>query len=299
MPPKEIVMSTNGHQPVPTAVPKRREFHLSLHILEHPSEARGPRYTVSVWDPKLSPPGLRALCSVRPLTDAVFAIAAEITASDQRKEECVRFPRWSSAAKLIERLRERNDPDSEAAADEIAELFGLWRNTAGDLEMAQDRLKRLGALAEEAASKAHPVHNDGSCPRSVVIPENVWSKLLAAYRHKQEGCAVYRELQLLRELAGITADTLRTVENWLGNAGTRESAMDSLWRLGRIVQSMGYELPMDNLRWRGQLVRALEQAGVGLGSDDAIRVRLPEDKYWEPARGPLVKTLLESIPQNF
>lgn len=277
---------------------KSREFVLSLHIWEHASEGHQPRYTVGVWDGTLCPPGLRALCHARSLDAAVFAIAAEFAASGERKEEAVRYPRWSLVAALIDRLRKRTDPDSEAAADEIAELFGCWHNAAGELEGARDRLTRLGSLVEEAASKAHVVGDDRRSPRSVVLPESVWSKLLASYRSKQEGCAVYHELQLLRELAGITADTLRTVENWLGSAGTREAAMDSLWRLTRIVQSLGYELPVENLRWRGQLVRALEDAGLGLGPDDAIRLRLPGDKSWEPATGALVKSVLENISQR-
>jgi hypothetical protein len=291
-----MFMNTNGCTAPPQEVgPTRHEFHLSLHVFEHTAGGRDPRYTVSVWDATLCPPGLRALCHARPIADAIIAIAGEFSASGQRKEEALRFPRWSVISKLVERLRKRNDPDSESAADEIAELFGRWHNTAGDLESARDRLTRLGSLLEEAAVKADGFVGNGPGSRSVILPETVWSKLLASYRHKQEGCAVYHELQMLRELAGITADTLRTVENWLGNAGTREGAMDALWRLARILQSLGYNLPIENLRWRGQLVRALEEAGLGLGSDDAIRLRRPDDKYWEPATGALLKTVLETF----
>ena len=286
-------MNTNGCT-APEVERTSRDFHLSLHVFEHAAGGREPRYTVSVWDATLSPPGLRALCHVRPVSDAIVAIAGEFAASSQRQEEAHRVPRWALISKLIERLRKRKDPDSKTAADEIAELFGRWHNTAGDLESARDRLTRLGALLEEAGYKAHGVVGDGPGTRSVILPETLWSKLLASYRHQQEGCAVYHELQLLRELAGITADTVRTVENWLGNAGTREGAMDALWRLARILQSLGYELPIENLRWRGQLSRALEEAGLGLGSDDAIRLRRPDDKYWGPATGALLKTVLEA-----
>jgi hypothetical protein len=50
--------------------------------------------------------------------------------------------------------------------------------------------------------------------------------------------------------------------------------------LSRLLQAMGYKLPTENLEWRGQLSRALAEAGLGLGEDGQIRVRLPEDKYW-------------------
>jgi hypothetical protein len=74
--------------------------------------------------------------------------------------------------------------------------------------------------------------------------------------------------------------------------------MDSLWSLTRILQSLGWELPTDNLCWRGQLVRAMEEAGIGLGDDNVIRVRLPENRPWQPASGPAVKTLLKCLPQH-
>jgi hypothetical protein len=197
-------------------------------------------------------------------------------------------------SKLIQKLRDRDDADSNGAADEIAELFSHWHNSTGDLEDARSRLARIGCLLEEAASKAHSVASDSGCLTTVAVPEPLWSKLLATYRTQQEGWQIYRELQMLRELAAITADTLRTIENWLGNAGTRESAMDSLWRLARVVQGLGYELPMENLTWRGQLVRALEEAGLGIGPDGVIRVRQANDKYWQPATGQAVKTILEN-----
>jgi len=274
-------------------MPGSNEFQLCLHVLEHRTDGREERYTVGVWDNSMQPPGLRALCHAQPIHEAVIAIICELSRSEERKQETLRSPQWRIVSKLVQKLRGRNDADSHGAADEIAELFSRWHNSSGDLEDARSRIARIGCLLEEAASKAHSVANDSGHFTSVAVPEPVWSKLLATYRTKQEGWQIYRELQLLRELAAITADTLRTIENWLGNAGTRESAMDSLWRLARVVQGLGYELPMENLMWRGQLVRALEEAGLGIGHDGAIRVRQAADKYWQPATGQAVKTILE------
>jgi hypothetical protein len=278
-------------------MPGSIEFQLCLHVLEHRTDGCEQRYTIGVRDNRMQPPGLRALCHAQPIHEAVIAIICELTRSEERKQEAVRSPQWRVVSRLIQRLRDRDDADSHGAADEIEELFSRWHNSTGDLEDARIRLARIGCLLEEAASKAHSVASDSGCFTSVAVPEPVWSRLLAAYRTKQEGWQIYRELQLLRELAAITADTLRTIENWLGNAGTREGAMDSLWRLARVVQGFGYELPVENLTWRGQLVRALEEAGLGIGPDGVIRVRQAKDKYWQPATGPAVKTLLEHATQ--
>jgi hypothetical protein len=53
-------------------------------------------------------------------------------------------------------------------------------------------------------------------------------------------------------------------------------------------------MPLEHLEWRGQIVRALEEAGLGIGSDNAIRIRQPNDKYWEPATGPSVKEVIQN-----
>lgn len=289
-------MDSNGRNRPPAKPRRNHEFALCLHIFEHGRDGASPQYTIGVWDNRLQPPGLRAICHMQPLFQAIQAVAEEIQSSDDRKRESLRSSQWSIVSQLIARLRHRNDQDSNGAADEIAELFTLLHNRTGELEDSQNRLARLGCLLEETASKAHTISDgENGCYSNIVIPESVWARLLALYRVKQEGWQLYRELQMLRELAAITADTLRTVENWLGNAGTREGAMDSLWRLARFVQGLGFELPVENLKWRGQLVRALEEAGIGLGADETIRIRQAGDGYWGPATGPDVKTILQSI----
>jgi hypothetical protein len=286
-----------GNMPSSEPVVHSREFDLSLHVFEHARGGGEPRYTVGSWDGTLSNPTLRALCHAAPISEVMLAIARELSPDAQRETETSRYPRWSNVADLVRDLRNRKDPESTTAAKEIEDLFGRLHNSVADLDCALDRLTRLGTLIEEVSAKATVIGKEGACCRSVVMVESVWLKLLASYRARQEGCGVYRELHLLRELAGITADALTTIDNWLGSAGTREAAMDALWRLARILQGMGYELPHDNLRWRGQLARALEEAGLGIGSDGALRVRRPEDKYWEAATGPLIKTIVEHIPQ--
>jgi hypothetical protein len=146
----------------------------------------------------------------------------------------------------------------------------------------------LGAILEEAAARSTALPD---CSM-VGVPQPEWFRLLSVYRVRQDGFQLYAELHALREMAGITAETLRTVDDWMGHASTREAAMDSLWRLRRILERVGFKLPLQHLEWRGQLVRALEEAGLGVGADGAIRVRQPQDKYWQPATGRLVREII-------
>jgi hypothetical protein len=224
----------------------------------------------------------------------MLAIAREFPAREENQAE---YPQWAELSGLLERLYERKDPDGNAAAEKIEDLFHQLHQRVAELALAKQRLESIGAMLEELASKAVVAGENNLCCRTVGFPEPIWLKLLSIYRTQEEGCAITRELQMLRELAGITADTIVAIENWLGSAGTRESAMDSIWRLTRILQSFGYRLPLENLKWRGQMVRALEESGLGMGSDGTIRVRMPEDKYWQPATGVPVKVILDGLAQ--
>jgi hypothetical protein len=98
------------------------------------------------------------------------------------------------------------------------------------------------------------------------------------------------EIERLREVAQIATDTLQTVDEWLGMASTRQAATDALWRLTRALGRAGYPVRVhDDLRWRGSIIRACEQAGIGLGEDHVtMRVRLDTDKPWQHASGPVL-----------
>lgn len=269
--------------------PGNQQF--TLHILQHRRENAAPRYTLSVWEETQ----LRAICHVSSLSGALLALSGELESATSSQVPVINYPKWSDIRELVEKLRERKDGDCVAAADDLEDLQCRLHNAVGNLEVLLDHVTKLGALLEEAAAHSRCVGDPQWT--TVAIPEDIWFRLLAVYRGKQEGNSIYSELQLLREIAGITAQTIRTVENWLGHAGTRESAMDSLWRLARILQAAGHRIPMEGLEWRGQLVRAMEQAGIALGEDGALRVRQSEEKYWLPATGPLVKDLLDSARQ--
>ncbi len=102
-------------------------------------------------------------------------------------------------------------------------------------------------------------------------------------------------LKLLEAIGSIAADALRTIDTWLGQASTREAAMDAIWRLRRALGTAGFADPIHHdLDWRGSLLRAMDRAGIGCGEDDEIRVRLARDRSWMFATGPRVRDLLVS-----
>ena len=282
---------------IPASASGNREFDLHLHVLEHRCEGRAPRYTIGVWEQTTQGAGLRAICHIRSLPGALLAITGELDKGTRPESVEITYPRWSDIAELVKRLHHRADTDCNSAADMLEDLHARLHNTIAELELTLERLAKLGTLVEEAAAKSQVVGAQDGCPKTMGLPQSVWFRLLAVYRDKQEGCRVYQELQALREVAGITAETLRTIDNWLGSASTREAAMEALWRLRRILEALGYTMPLEHLAWRGQIIRAMEEAGLGLGADGAIRFRQPQDKYWEPATGALVKEVLENAGQ--
>jgi hypothetical protein len=276
--------STRNVQALPSA---SREF--DLRVLKHARRDGTPVYTVGIWENGV----LRSICHAKPIALALVALGREFETADPTGSKTISYPRWSEIADLVSRLDHRADTDCIAAASHIADLHSRLHNTMAELEATLERLAKLGTLIEHAAANAMLV---GECQesKSVTFPQDVWFRLLAMYRDRQEGRQAYTELQSLREIAGITAETLRTVDDWLGHASTREGAMEALWRLRRILERAGFKMPLEHLEWRGQIIRALEEAGLGLGEDGAIRVRQPNDKYWEPATGRLVAEILHA-----
>lgn len=66
-----------------------------------------------------------------------------------------------------------------------------------------------------------------------------------------------------RGILMLARETLNVVDDWLGHASTRQAATDSLWRLGRALERVGFPWTAapDSLKWRGSLVRELNAAG--------------------------------------
>lgn len=274
-----------------TASHSGRETTVILRVLEH-TRLKRTLYTVTVVDQKDLCTGVRAICHVQPLAGVMLAIAHELGLHEAPPSLPLSAP--AELAPLLEQLRSTNQDESHTAAERLELLWWGLQHLVAEKKRLEVRLEKLGCHLEKLANQAHVADEE---PFQVRMPTELFLQLLTCARDPQEGCRVYQELQLLRELAAATADTMATINNWLGHAGTRESAMDSIWRLTRILASLGWELPTDNLRWRGQLVRALDEAGIGLGDDDVIRVRLPEDHSWQAASGAPVKALLESLTQ--
>jgi hypothetical protein len=107
------------------------------------------------------------------------------------------------------------------------------------------------------------------------------------------------DIELLRFALLVTSETLISIDNWLGHAGTREAAHDALWRLRRLLWGLGLN-PVDSfnspaLSWRGSLIEALERSGFRGSEDGDIRRILPDQPGWELAKG---ETLAEALQQT-
>lgn len=106
-------------------------------------------------------------------------------------------------------------------------------------------------------------------------------------------------LESLEKVAQVAAETLTTIEDWLGQASTREAAEGSIRRLWRALQAAGFgDQIREPLGWRGVLLRAMDCAGIGYGEDDEIRIRSALDRPWMWATGPRVRDLLEDIAEK-
>jgi hypothetical protein len=206
------------------------------------------------------------------------------------------YPKWADIADLVARLGKRKHPDCTAAAIKLEDMQAGLHNRTAELELAERRLAILGSLIERAAAQSREERNDANELVGISLPSPVWFQLLSCYRTQSDGQTIYGELKLLREIAGVAVETLRSVDDWLGHASTREAAMESLWRLTRILERAGFQAPHEHLAWRGQIIRALEEAGLGLGDDGRVRLRSVSDRYWEPASGPLIIELLGQLP---
>jgi hypothetical protein len=106
-------------------------------------------------------------------------------------------------------------------------------------------------------------------------------------------------IKSLENLAQVAAETLTTMDEWLGQASTREAAEDSMRRLWRALQAAGFsDRIREPLGWRGVLLRAMDRAGIGYGEDDEIRIRTALDRPWMWATGPRVRDPLEVVADN-
>jgi hypothetical protein len=93
-----------------------------------------------------------------------------------------------------------------------------------------------------------------------------------------------------REALDIAAQACATVDEWLGSATTRQTADEAMWRLRRTLQKAGVRVPAQAAYdYRGSILRALERAGYGIGQDFEVRRRLPADKPWQYASGPVLR----------
>jgi hypothetical protein len=91
--------------------------------------------------------------------------------------------------------------------------------------------------------------------------------------------AAERERDELKSMGLVAQQTLDEIDNWLGSASTRQAAMDSIWRLQRVLQQLGFKHDWHNtLDWRGSLLKELNDAGFFSGEGGLFRYDPTADK---------------------
>jgi len=101
--------------------------------------------------------------------------------------------------------------------------------------------------------------------------------------------------EALERIAVVACQTLETVDNWLGQASTRNAAADALWRLRRLLWDADMRAnPWEDLKWRGSVFEYLKRAGFRL-APDGVRQELKTDKPWEWPTGPFLEDVLKEL----
>jgi hypothetical protein len=107
---------------------------------------------------------------------------------------------------------------------------------------------------------------------------------------------VQDRFEQLEELARAAFDAAISVEEWLGNAGTRQAATDALRRLEVKLMATGFEPPIGkNLDFRGSILDDLERMGLRYDCrDDALHFFVPGEARCY-ASGPRLADFLASF----
>ncbi len=105
------------------AASENREFDVHLHVLEHGNVSAAPCYTIGIWERSGKTAGLRAICHMRPLREALPAIAKEFYKRAQPQSFDIKYPKWSEIAELVKHLHAHGVSDSGSAADILQAVF--------------------------------------------------------------------------------------------------------------------------------------------------------------------------------
>lgn len=104
--------------------------------------------------------------------------------------------------------------------------------------------------------------------------------------------------KLKQDALARCADAIEAVDAWLGQASTRQYALDALWRARRALEAAGEPVTIRNEAgpgWRGSVFRAIEVCGLGwTGYEDELRFRLAGQPRWSAPAGPNLREFLDA-----
>lgn len=86
--------------------------------------------------------------------------------------------------------------------------------------------------------------------------------------------------KLLEKICDVANQTYSCVDEWWGQASTKQAARDSMWRLGNALRHAGFVTDyQDNLDWRGAILKELNDAGFYPSVDDPYHATAPDFVY--------------------
>lgn len=103
----------------------------------------------------------------------------------------------------------------------------------------------------------------------------------------------------LYSLCDECAKAFSAVDEWLGQAATRQAALDAMWRAMRLLNAAGFSVSRrDALDWRGALVEELWDAGFYQGRDGLMHFDPEKQRRFGDAEGPTLKEVGEFFRQH-
>lgn len=182
--------------------------------------------------------------------------------------------------------------NADARADQLAARLGKT-----DAELVETRIK--ARVEKERADRLEEQHKERSdrC-------NELWKQTLEMVENaKKPGSP--EEIVALRRLASIARDAATQFSDWIGQASTRNAAVDSMYRLSRALTHAGFPYNGDaSLNWRGSILDELNAAGFFFCEEKEAFVFDPDAEKGPPYRnhgnavGPTLKEVVAELAQQ-
>lgn len=184
----------------------------------------------------------------------------------------------------------------EQAESELVKYNAVANSEQGDvLDGWIKEAAKWKAKAEQAEARAKKAEDDYAELEALDAEEtqaasDIMLQLKAANARAAE---LEAALSAERKALDASAVAFAVIDEWLGHAGTRQTALDAMLRAVRELKARGYDpKPSRILDWRGSLIRELNEAGFYNGPDDLMHYDPAGLHVTGNATGPTLKELI-------